>query len=71
MIVDSEHITVRSLQANLKGFGFDLGIDQVASLCMGGTMSVVADNLRRDGTALPATGSKRSIPKSTMCWAGR
>lgn len=53
VIVDSEHITVRSLQANLMGFGLDLGIDQVAALCVGGTMSVVADNLRRDGTALP------------------
>lgn len=53
VIVDSEHITVRSLQANLRGFGLDLGIDQVASLCVGGTMSVVADNLRSDGTALP------------------
>lgn len=53
VIIDSTHITKRCLQTNLAGYGLDLDTVEVASLCVGETMDLVADKLRQYGAVLP------------------
>lgn len=53
VLVDSELLTNRVLQRNLAGFGFDMPVDQIMSLFVGGTMAGVRSEVIRRGIELP------------------
>ena len=53
VIVDSEGITNRVIQENLKTYGLDLALDEIMRLFVGGTMQGVMDLARNMGAKLP------------------
>ena len=53
VIVDSEGITNRVIQENLKTYGLDLALDEIMRLFVGGTMQGVMDLARDMGAKLP------------------
>lgn len=54
VIVDSESITDRVMQASFERYGLTLGTDEIARLFVGGTMQGAMDNAIALGAALPS-----------------
>ena len=54
VLVDSERLTNEVLQASLASYGFDLPVDEIMHLFVGGTMAGVQKEVGRRGVELPA-----------------
>lgn len=54
VIVDSESITDRVMQASFKRYGLELATDEIVRLFVGGTMQGAMDNAIKLGAALPS-----------------
>lgn len=54
VLVDSERLTNEVLRASLASYGFDLPVDEIMHLFVGGTMAGVQQEVGRRGVELPA-----------------
>lgn len=53
VLVDSERLSNEVLQASLSSYGFDLPVDDIMHLFVGGTMASVQSEVARRGVVLP------------------